>query len=333
MLSIRGDDRANVLLFCRSNTTLGILGSILGKAGCTALTAQRSADAWECLRNGSIDCVVLDLTNATHDAFAFFRACRSSRNTFNVPFLFLTPQDFTVPKFEGVWPETARDGWLALPCPAQQFLGGVRSAISANDTNTSGTYAVPAMRSEPSDVFPHPGSVRVQTVNGSASSASGFHPALMPTTSGMYRMTAQASEAATPELSAQSLFAGRLGTLQFSQILGLIEPLRLTGVLKINDGVRAGSVFFVDGKVHHAELNEIVGSEALFLLFHLSKGTFNFEIAPATPQRTVEGNTMSLLLEGMRKMDEAKAMVSALKERQATGSFGAIGSRTMERVG
>jgi hypothetical protein len=170
-------------------------------------------------------------------------------------------------------------------------------------------------------------------VNGTGHSGSGLFPSVVTMASGMYRAVAPAGEPALPEMSAQSLFAGRLGTLQFSQILGLIEPLRLTGVLKINDGVRAGSVFFVDGKVHHAELNEINGSEALFLLFHLSKGTFNFEIAPATPQRTVEGNTMSLLLEGMRKMDEAKAMVSALKERQNTGSFGAVSMRAMERAG
>ena len=73
---VQENDWVGVLLFCRSNTTLGILASILGKAGCTPLTAQRSGDAWECLRNGSVGCVVIDLTNATHDSFAFFRDCR-----------------------------------------------------------------------------------------------------------------------------------------------------------------------------------------------------------------------------------------------------------------
>src|SRR5205814_6616749 len=100
----------------------------------------------------------------------------------------------------------------------------------------------------------------------------------------------------TQPVGANALFSGKLGTLQFSQILGLIEPLRLTGALKLFDGVRTGSVHFVEGKVHHAELNEIEGSEALFLLFHLNKGTFQFEVGPPTPLRTVEGNTMSLLL-------------------------------------
>ena len=42
-------------------------------------------------------------------------------------------------------------------------------------------------------------------------------------------------------VSANALFAGQLGMLQFSQILGLIEPLRLTGVLRLVDGIRAGN--------------------------------------------------------------------------------------------
>ena len=325
----RESDLAGVLLFCRSQTTLGILGSILGRSGCTPLTAQRGTDAWECLRAGSVCCVVLDLTNATHDAFTFFRACRSSRNTFNIPFLFLTPQDYVAPKFEGVWPETARDAWLPLPCPAQQFLSGVRNLLATNTTGAASTVAMARLPGTESSL--RPVTVRVQSIN--SRNGSGINAAIPASASGVYRVPTPGNGTALPSLNPQALFAGRLGMLQFSQILGLIEPLRLTGVLKINDGVRAGSCFFVDGKVHHAELNEIVGSEALFLLFHLSKGTFSFEIAPATPKRTVEGNTMSLLLEGMRKMDEAKAMVSALKERQSTGAFASVQSRAVERVG
>src|SRR5947207_13743157 len=111
-----------ILLICRSANTLGALASILSKAGATALTAQNASDAWEIMRAGNVTCVVQDLTNVTHDSFLFFRSCRSSRNTFSIPFLFLSTGDFLAPKFDGVWPETARDAWLPLPCPAQHFL-------------------------------------------------------------------------------------------------------------------------------------------------------------------------------------------------------------------
>ena len=295
--------KSTVLLVCRSTNTLGALAAILSKAGVTALTAQTALDAWEIARSGTVGCVVLDVTHLTHESLGLFRACRSSRNTFELPFLFLTTDDCIAPKFDGVWPETARDAWLALPCPGPQFLSAVRNVIAAN------VPPAPApIKIEDDDVdsnLPTPRTVLPITVRRRAVTSS--------SNTGMLAVNAAISQ--------DALFSGKLGTLQFSQILGLIEPLRLTGVLKIFDGLRMGDVHFIDGKVHHAELNEIMGSEALFLLFHLTKGSFQFEIGPPTAFRTVEGNTMHLLLEGMRKMDEAKASISALKERQNTGAY------------
>lgn len=312
-----------VLLICRSANTLGALASILNKAGATALTAQHASDAWEIMRSGPVACVVQDLTNVTHDSFLFFRSCRSSRNTFGIPFLFLATAEFIAPKFEGVWPETARDNWLPLPCPAHQFLSSIRSLISANQP-ASGAAPLPFSAPSP--------------VSSPTPAASGAQPGISSTTNTAAMLAPvggkpYASSVYLPAVNAanavNALFSGKLGMLQFSQILGLIEPLNLTGVLKLFDGVRTGSVHFVDGKVFHAELNEIEGSEALFLLFHIKKGSFQFEVGPPTPRRTVEGNTMSLLLEGMRKMDEAKAMVSAIKERQNTGAYSSIVARSV----
>lgn len=305
----------SVLLMCRSGNTLSALASILSRAGSSAMTAQTAADAWEIMRSGSVGCVVQDLTNLTDDAFSLFRACRSSRNTFTIPFLFLTTAEFNVPKFEGVWPETVRDSWLVLPCPGQQFLSSVRGLLQAN-LPASPTLHNPGFQAPPPPI-PHP------AYHGETQAPRRAGTSIYQDLSMSARRMA-AVEATQPP---NSLFNGKLGMLNFSQILNLIEPLRLTGVLDLFDGVRVGHVYFVDGKVYHAELNEIEGSEALFLLFHLNKGSFQFEVAPATTKRTVEGNTMSLLLEGMRKMDEAKAMVSAIKERGATGRYAPVAAR------
>lgn len=283
--------KQGVLIMCRSGNTLGALANILNKSSVTVLTAQTPDDAWEIVRKGLVGCIVQDVTNVSHDAFVFFRACRSSRNTFTIPFLFLTAENFIPPKYEGVWPETVRDHWLALPCPAQQFMSSVRNLLSSSQ---------PAAQNQQS----------IKRTGSAVYNASTMKPVRMA-----------AAESAPVQTA---LLSGKLGTLQLSQILGLIEPLKLTGCLKLFDGVRTGCAYFVEGKVHHAELNEIIGSEALFLLFHLNNGSFQFEVAPPTNLRTVEGNTMSLLLEGMRKMDEAKAIVSAIKERQNTGAYASI---------
>ncbi len=309
-----GAPNSGVLLVCRSANTLGALASILNKAGATVLTAQSTTDAWEIVRSGSVRCVVQDITHLTHDSLALFRACRTSRNTFSIPYLFLTTDNCMPPKFEGVWPETARDAWLALPCPAPQFLSAVKNVLAANVPTTAKPKHLDESEETDATAVPTP-PTRIQPVKRRTVDPSGRFSATQ-TNSGMLAVAANNLESA--------LFSGKLGTLQFAQILNLIEPLRLTGTLKIFDGVRTGDVHFVDGKVHHAELNEIVGSEALFLLFHLSKGSFQFEPGPATQIRTVEGNTMHLLLEGMRKMDEAKASISAIKERQNTGAYSPV---------
>jgi DNA-binding response OmpR family regulator len=315
LFDLNGTHNSGVLLVCRSANTLGALASILNKAGSIVLTAQTPTDAWDIVRRGTVGCVVLDVTHLTHDSMGLFRACRSSRNTFSIPFLFLTTDNCIPPKFDGVWPETARDAWLALPCPAPQFLSAVRNLLAANVPQNPAPIQ---MDDNEPDVdaskvsTPTRRAVPVQSKRRAATGV--FNPA--QTQSGMLAVNADGL--------ANALFSGKLGTLQFAQILNLIEPLRLTGALKIFDGVRTGDVHFVDGKVHHAELNEIVGSEALFLLFHLSKGSFQFEPGPATQFRTVEGNTMHLLLEGMRKMDEAKASISAMKERHNTGAYASV---------
>lgn len=307
----------SVLLMCRSGNTLGALASILSKARSPAMTAQTVGDAWEIIRTGAVGCVVQDLTNISGDAFALFRACRTSRNTFTIPFLFLTTADFNAPKFEGVWPEVVRDGWLVLPCPGQQFLSAVRGLLKAN---------LPAGQLPPSAPVQNAVVASHSEFDGEAQPPHRLDVHGDPSSSSRRLAAVQASQSPT------SLISGKLGTLNFSQILNLIEPLRLTGVLDLYDGVRVGHVYFVEGKVYHAVLNEIEGSEALFLLFHLNKGTFQFEVAPPTTKRTVEGNTMSLLLEGMRKMDEAKAMVSAIKERGVTGRYAPVAARTPSRI-
>jgi hypothetical protein len=117
-----------------------------------------------------------------------------------------------------------------------------------------------------------------------------------------------------------AVFAGKLGTLDVTKIISMIEPLRLTGVLTVSDGKRMGLVHFIEGAVRHAELHDIEGADALFLLFHLKSGAFRFDLEPPAQKRSIEGNTMSLLLEGLRQMDEAKAIIKAFQQNRSGAS-------------
>jgi CheY-like chemotaxis protein len=280
-----------ILLVCQDEETLGALAAILQQAGHPILTAQTAFDAWECVKAGAVHAVVLDLNIDGADAWTLFRSVRSSRRTCTLPFLFLISDVPVPPQLEAHGPDTASDAWLALPCTAPQFLASMRELEQkrVNLQSRGGNFAVIAPIESPRP-------------------AKRSDPAL--------RAVVDPNDL----LKKDSVFSGQLGVLDVTRILSMIEPLKLTGILTLTDGKRTGRVHFIDGAVRHAELHEIEGADALFLLFHLKSGTFCFEAAAPTAKKTIAGNTMTLLLEGLRQMDEAKMLVKSFQGRGGAGA-------------
>ena len=271
-----------VLLVCQSDNTMGALAAILNQNNETALTAQTPREAWDCVRAGGVGCVVLDLTSPPLDALTIFRTTRSSQSTCRVPFLFLIKKDHKIAKLDLAGPDLVRDSWLVLPCSSVLFLTAVRALL---DSKLRDTQILQPLR-EPAP-----------------NAEAGAHPEWLLA-------------------GGPGMFSGKIGLLDVTKILGMVEPLRLTGMLRVADGKRMGNVHFVEGAVRHAELNDIEGPDALFLLFHLKAGVFRFDMGPPASKQTIEGNTMTLLLEGLRQMDEAKALVRAFQEKRANHAGG-----------
>jgi DNA-binding NarL/FixJ family response regulator len=292
-----GNSRS-VLLVCQSDNTLGALAAILHQADETALTAQNAKDAWDCVKMGSVACVVLDLTTMSGDALTLFRSVRSAEKYSRVPFLFLVRKDYKVTKLDTVGPEIARDGYLVLPCSSQLFLTAVRALLEQKSVRETQSG--------------------LPSTNNSSLTSTGTLSLLKGGT--LMGMAPGSKSEADELLNAPGMLSGKLGTLDVTKLLSMFEPLKVTGTLKLTDGKRVGSVHFIEGSVRHAELNEIEGPDALFLLFHLRSGAFRFEATDPSEKRTIEGNTMALLLEGLRQMDEAKAMVMAFKARKGNAA-------------
>jgi CheY-like chemotaxis protein len=262
------------------------LAAILQGAGHPVLTAQTGFDAWECIKAGLVHCVVLDLNIDGADAWSLFRATRSSRKSCTIPFLFLISDAPVPPQLDNYGGDTATDGWLALPCTAPQFLTAMRELEQKRAALHArlGTFAALPTIESPRPQKP---------------------------------MDLETREVIPPDEIQKrgGVFSGNLGVLDVTRILSMIEPMKLTGVLTLSDGKRSGRVHFVEGSVRHAELHEIEGPDALFLLFHLKSGAFCFETEPPIEKRTIQGNTMTLLLEGLRQMDEAKALIKSFSGR------------------
>jgi DNA-binding response OmpR family regulator len=125
-------NKRGVLLICFSPETLGALVSILRQAGESAMTPPSIQDAWACVKQDVVGCIILDLTGPAAEALAFFRAVRSSQKSCGIPFLFLCGSQEEVLSLGRWGVEFAQDDWLVLPSPADEFLSKTRNLVEQN---------------------------------------------------------------------------------------------------------------------------------------------------------------------------------------------------------
>lgn len=102
---------------------------------------------------------------------------------------------------------------------------------------------------------------------------------------------------------------------------GSLKELGLTNIIQINctemntatvslmyQG-RTGIICFADGAIVHAAVGDVVGEEAVYELLSWPDGSFVVEAGTIPSERTVSTSWNSLLLEGLRRMDEEQASV------------------------
>jgi len=106
----------------------------------------------------------------------------------------------------------------------------------------------------------------------------------------------------------QNEFEGQLNILSLSDIIQLIDSAGKSGLLELTraaDGA-AAVMAFEAGRVIHAACGGQTGAEAFYAALALGGNAFRFRQAAAPPPDPgLTESTMSLLLEGMRRLDEA----------------------------
>jgi CRP-like cAMP-binding protein len=125
------------------------------------------------------------------------------------------------------------------------------------------------------------------------------------------RIIAQRLYSSNVRLEAKSSH-GISGNLSMIGVVDLIQTLhasRRTGTLAVRDGRGLeASVGLREGAVSSARVGDTPGAEGFFTLLAWSDGTFSFEGGePATdldPGAAIQGDTMALLMEGLRRIDE-----------------------------
>lgn len=99
-------------------------------------------------------------------------------------------------------------------------------------------------------------------------------------------------------------FEGALSGMTLADLIQIKNLNRFTGCLTVEHGRKKGVIFFRDGDLVHAELEEKTGSEAFYAIMLWPGGEFRADPKIVTTCHTVSESLTFLLLEAHRLKDE-----------------------------
>lgn len=125
---------------------------------------------------------------------------------------------------------------------------------------------------------------------------------------------AQPAGEATPQPSSRSNgIHGTLDQLGLSSLLAMIDMERKSGILVLQRGRAIGRLFCRNGRVLSARLEgegpfTRKGAEVIYQILTWTDGRFDFTAVEVEMEDEIRTQTMHLLMEGARRIDEARAL-------------------------
>ena len=98
--------------------------------------------------------------------------------------------------------------------------------------------------------------------------------------------------------------SGSLREMGLAELIQVLFQGRKSGNLKIRHGNDVGEIHFTEGDVVNALWGKTRGEEAFYAMLKLQDGDFGMDPSFKAQGRVITENAESLLLEGMRRMDE-----------------------------
>ncbi len=99
---------------------------------------------------------------------------------------------------------------------------------------------------------------------------------------------------------------GTLGLFSLVDLFQLLSSSQRSGRLGVDHPAGLARVYFDKGQVVHAEFGELKGEDAVFALFADERGSFEFRLGIPAPDTSIESGTENLVLEAIRRLDEAR---------------------------
>jgi len=108
--------------------------------------------------------------------------------------------------------------------------------------------------------------------------------------------------------------AGGLADISLVNLIQLIEVDKKSGVLTLTRDDEHGYILFNEGQIANAVVGKLRGEAAVYHLLTWTEGGFSFEPYHAPVEPTVLLSNQVLMIEGMRRMDERKRLLSQLPD-------------------
>lgn len=103
--------------------------------------------------------------------------------------------------------------------------------------------------------------------------------------------------------------SGKLDEIGLPNLLQMMNLLNKSGVLTVKEEAgTSGEIHIQNGEMVHARLVPVEGKKAVQRMLGWVKGDFAFDAKPVAATRTIDERSQSLLLDGMRLIDELKAL-------------------------
>jgi len=102
-------------------------------------------------------------------------------------------------------------------------------------------------------------------------------------------------------------FVGQVVDLQLVDIIQMACLGKFSMSLAVSKGDEEGLIYFKNGEIAHAEVGDLEGKEALYTMLDWNEGKFNSQMGISPPKETVTDRWEHLLLEGMKRRDDAAA--------------------------
>jgi response regulator of citrate/malate metabolism len=128
-------------------------------------------------------------------------------------------------------------------------------------------------------------------------------------------------------LTLRDSFTGSLSELSCVDVIQMLCIARKSSALRLSEGESAGVVHIEQGEPVHAVWDDLVGEEAFFRILGVKNGLFCTTPLPPDVERSLRGDWQYLMIEGMRRLDEANAGKADLPEGDRPSlriSFGSI---------